>query len=756
MATVLYHLGRGAHRWRWIVIILWIGVLAAVGIGAAKAHTAPDSGLSIPGTESQQASDLIQQRFGTTSGSGAVAQIVFVAPEGQMVTAAADKAAIDEIVTGVADGTQVASAVNPFQANAVSKDATTAYAQVTYKVATTGLTDASKNALNHAIAEGKAAGITVEIGGTALTPTPSAGGATEGIGILVAAIVLLLTFGALAAAGLPLITALVAVGVGSAGIIALGNALGLSETTSALATMLGLAVGIDYAVFIVSRYREERERGHAPREATGLAVGTAGSSVVFAGLTVIIGLAGLCVVGVPMLTKMGLAAAATVGLTVLVALTLVPALLGFWPDAVLARRVRRGKPRKTAHSAKLNGGARWARGVLRRPIPVLLIGVIGLGALALPARALHLGNQDNGTLPTSSTERRAYDDLARAFGPGFNGPLTIVVDAASAADPKAAVATVEHEIGATSGVVSVSAARFNSAGNTAVFSAVPSTGPSDGKTVDLVHAIRAERGTIAATTRATFMVTGATALDIDTAHKVQSALPIYLALVVGLAVLLLMLVFRSVLVPLKAALGFVLSVLAALGAVVAVFQEGHLANLLGVHQTGPIMTLMPIFMVGIIFGLAMDYEVFLVSRIREAHVHGEPAREAIVSGFRASARVVTAAALIMTAVFAGFIGADNSLIKMVGFGMAAAVLLDAFVVRMTLVPATLALLGDRAWRIPHWLDKVLPHLDVEGQKLSRRAPALADADTETGAASAGEDAGEVATDSSGNRASASV
>jgi putative drug exporter of the RND superfamily len=725
VAAFLHRLGRGAFRWRWFVVVLWVGVLGGVGFAASKAPSPPDTGLSIPGTESQQASDLMQQRFGATGG-GAVAQIVFVAPNGQKITAAADRAAVEKIVTTVAGGPQVASTLDPFAANAVSKDASTAYAAVSYKVVAKDLTGASKNALENAIKQGRTAGLTVEIGGSALTVQPSAGGATEVIGVGAAAIILLITFGSLAAAGLPLISALIAVGTGSAGILALGKTLGLSSTTSALATMLGLAVGIDYALFIVSRYREERAKGSEPREAAGVAVGTAGSAVVFAGMTVVIGLAGLSVVGVPMLTKMGLAAAATVVVAVLVSLTMVPALLGFWPNAVLSRRVRRGK--KAGHGDKLNAGAHWARGVLRLPVPVLLLGVIGLGALALPTTALHLGNQDNGTLPTSNTERRAYDDLAKAFGPGFNGPLTIVVNARGATDPKTAVAQIDRAIASTAGVVSVSAARYNTAGDTAVFTAVPSTGPSDQKTTDLVHAIRAERTALTSGTGATFAVTGATALDIDSAQKVQHALPIYLAVVVGLAVLLLLAVFRSVLVPLKAAFGFVLSVLAALGAVVAVFQQGHLASLLGVHQTGPIMTLMPIFMVGIIFGLAMDYEVFLVSRIREAHVHGEPARQAVVSGFRNSARVVVAAALIMTAVFSGFIGAGSALIKMIGFGMAVAVLLDAFVVRLALVPAVLALLGDRAWRLPRWLNKILPRVDIEGQALSR---------TPTGAATTG-------------------
>lgn len=460
-----------------------------------------------------------------------------------------------------------------------------------------------------------------------------------------------------------------------------------------------------------------------------MAVGTAGSAVVFAGLTVVIALAGLSVVGIPMLTKMGLTAAGAVVVSVLICLTLVPALLGFWPNAVLARRIRKGKrPRRTKTD---NAGSRWARLVVRHPLPVLLLGVVGLGALAVPAADLQLGMPGDEAKPTSTTERRAYDALADGFGPGFNGPLTIVVDAKGADDPKAAASVISQRIADTSGVVSVSPARFNEAGDAAVLSATPSTSPTDARTIDLVKTIRAERSGIEQQSGATYEVTGSTAMNIDVAKKFQDALVPYLVVVVGLAIVLLLFVFRSLLVPLKAALGYLLSVLASLGVVVAVFQYGHGAELLGVEQTGPIMSMMPIFLVGIVFGLAMDYEVFLVSRIREAYVHGERPAQAIVSGFRTSGRVVVAAALIMMAVFAGFVGASESMIKMIGFGLAAAVLFDAFVVRMAIVPAVLALLGDRAWRLPRWLDKVLPSIDIEGEAITRKHPALRHRSTRT-------------------------
>ncbi|MEV7831888.1 MMPL family transporter [Streptomyces subrutilus] len=727
MAVFLSQLGRLAFRRRWYVVLIWAAVLGAVGLGAVKAPAAVDDGLSMPGIESQQAFDLLEERFPSETADTAVATIVFLAPDGEKITAAEHERSVLDTVAALRGGDRVATVDDALQPRSVSKDGSVAFTTVTYDVTAADLTDADRAQVKRAIAQAEASGLTVETGGSALSTGGGPGGTAEVIGVSIAAVVLLITFGSLAAAGLPLLTALVGVGIGMASIIALSSTLGLSDTTGTLAMMLGLAVGIDYALFVVSRYREEREKGRTPDEATALAVGTAGSAVVFAGLTVVIALAGLGVVGVPMLTEMGMAAAGAVVLAVVVALTLVPALLGFWPNAVMARRDRRtrrdGQDGQGWPSRQRvpSGGTRWARFVQRRPIPVLLLGVAGLGALALPVGGLQLGMPGDEALPLTATERRAYDALAEGFGPGFNGPLTIVVDAKDTPDPETAIEEIAREIGDTRGVVSVSPAHRNEAGNTAVFSAVPLTAPTDEKTKDLVNTIRDERSRIESATGATYRVTGTTALNIDMAQKVQSALAPYLIVVVGLAIVLLTVVFRSLLVPLKAALGFLLSVLASLGAVVMVFQHGYGADLLGVEQTGPIMSLMPIFLVGIVFGLAMDYEVFLVSRIREAYVHGERAAQAVTTGFRHSARVVVAAALIMIAVFAGFIGESDSMIKMIGFGLASAILFDAFVVRMALVPAVLALLGDKAWWLPKWLDRVLPRVDVEGESLTRHS-----------------------------------
>ncbi|MFF2353689.1 MMPL family transporter [Kitasatospora sp. NPDC058115] len=725
MATFLYRLGRWSFLRRRLVTLLWVAVLAAVGVLAAKAPAAPDDGFAMPGTEAQKAFDLMDERFPGAMSDGASARLVFVAPSGQKITAAENQQTVEKAVAELAGSEQVVGATSPFKANAVSQDGTTAYATVNYSVKPGKVSETATEALKDSAQHARDAGLTVDIGGTALMEMGEQGGSAEAIGMAISAVVLVITFGSLLAAGLPLLTALIGVGLGIGLITALGSTLGLSTTTSTLAMMLGLAVGIDYALFIVSRYRAELLDGHEPKEAAGRAVGTAGSAVVFAGLTVIIALAGLSVVGIPILAKMGMAAAGTVVIAVLVALSLVPALLGFLGRRALSRKDR--KAAKGGHAAtgadRPNGGTRWARFVLRRPVAVLVLGVVGLGVLALPALDLRLGLPGDEAKPTSTTQRRAYDHLSEGFGPGFNGPLTVLVDAKGAADPKAAAAKVGETVKALPGVVAVTPAVFNQAGDTAMVTAMPATGPSDAETTDLVHAIRDKAPDLKSETGATVLVSGATAMNIDVSQKLNDALLPYLAVVVGLAVLLLLVVFRSILVPLKAALGFLLSVVAALGAVVAVFQWGWLAELIGVEQTGPVMSMMPIFMIGVVFGLAMDYEVFLVTRIREAFVHGEEPGEAVVTGFRYNARVVTAAALIMISVFAGFIGMSEPMIKMMGLGLAAAVAFDAFVVRMAIVPAVLVLLGRRAWWLPAKLEKIIPDVDVEGAKLQTAAPA---------------------------------
>ncbi|MGW7642624.1 MMPL family transporter [Streptomyces bobili] len=729
MATVLYRIGRWAFRRRRLVGGLWLGALVLAVAAAAMAPAGEEEDLSMPGTESQQAFDLLDERFPQSNSQGAEARLVFRAPDGQRVTAAEHRAAVEDTLGSLDGDAQVASATDPYETGAVSEDGTIAYSTVTYTVGAVDLTEPTKSALEDAASQARDAGLTVEIGGSALDAEEEPGGTTELIGVSVAAVVLVLALGSLVAAGLSLLTALSGVAIAFGLVSALAVPLGLTSTVAILALMLGLAVGIDYALFVTSRFRDESARGSEPEEAAGRAVGTAGSAVVFAGATVVIALIGLGVVGIPELTKIGMGGAGAVVLAVLVAVTLVPALFGFFGRRVLSRAVRRATRPGSPHphpvlpaAGRPGIGIRWARFVLRRPVAVLLTAVLGLGTVALPALSLELGLPGDESKSVETTQRRAYDLLSEGFGPGFNGPLTVVVDTSQSGDPRATTDLVAKTVRGVDGVASVGDPVLSRDKGTAVLTAVPRSAPNSGETKDLVHAIRGAVSGVEAGTGAGVLVTGTTAMNIDISQAMSDALIPYLAVVIGLAVLLLMVVFRSVLVPVKAALGFLLSVGAAFGVLVAVFQWGWAADLLGIEQTGPVMSLMPILIIGIVFGLAMDYEVFLLTRMREAYVHGASPGEAVVSGFRHSGRVVAAAAVIMISVFAGFVGMNSPTIQTMGVGLAAAVAFDAFVVRMAIAPAVLALLGHRAWWLPRIVDRVLPNVDIEGEAPGRRVP----------------------------------
>jgi RND superfamily putative drug exporter len=716
MATYLYRLGRFSFRRRKLILALWLAALALLGVGAATLSGPTSDEFSIPGTEAQEAMDLLGQRFPGAGADGAQARVVFAAPAGEKLTDEANRAAVAQTVARLKTGGQVAAVSDPLQGT-INQAGTVAYAQVTYKVAATALTDADRAALTGAADAGRAAGLAVETGGDAVQEQGGPGN-SEIIGILVAAVVLVITFGSLIAAGLPLLTAILGVAAAVLGIQIASGFVDLGSSTSTLALMLGIAVAIDYALFIVSRYRHEIGSGRRAEEAAARAVGTAGSAVTFAGLTVFIALAALAVVNIPVLTEMGLAAAFAVIVAVLIALTLLPALLGFAGKRVLGRRGRDPE----AGGAKPAAGLRWARFVTGRPVAVLAAAVLGLLIMAIPALDLRLGLPGDNMAGADTTQRKAYDMLTDGFGPGFNGPLTVVVDAASSPDPGNAATATAGVIKTLPGVVTVSPPTLNPAGDTAILQVIPSSAPDSAETEALVHAIRDQNDGLRDRTGADLSVTGTTAVDIDMSDKMGSALGPYLAVIVVLAFLLLTLLFRSILVPLKAIAGFLLSVVATFGAVVAVFQWGWLGGLFGVDQAGPIMSMLPVFLIGIVFGLAMDYEVFLVSRMREEHVHGTAPTRAVVNGFAHGARVVTAAAIIMISVFAGFILSPESFIKSIGFALAAAILFDAFVVRMTIVPAVMTLLGRRAWWLPRWLDRVLPDVDVEGEKLRELPP----------------------------------
>lgn len=736
MATLLHRLGKSAYR-RWPLFIAgWVVAMLAVGAVAATMSKPMTDAFSIPGIPSEQAQTLQAELFPETTDAfdEATVNVVVAAPEGHRLSEPEYRGAVDDLVTKLRSLPQLpkdAPLANPVDAAASKQSQQLAPALqplsqdgrvgvITFDFDVDSVADVRASTLDRlteVMDDARAGGLTVEANGSGSSASSEAGGSSELIGIAVALVVLVLTFGSLVAAGLPIVTALFGVALGITGVTAMTAFMDIGSTTPMLATMIGLAVGIDYTLFILARYRTELHHTEDREEAIGIAVGTAGSAVVFAGLTVLIALAALAVVRIPFLTAMGLAAAATVLIAVLVALTLLPAILGLLKSRAFGLRVRRYAPHREPDGHVLNNGVRWARTVGRAPVAFALLVVVLLGALAVPLTGLHLAFPTDSTAASDTTQRKASDLMADAFGPGREGPLVVVVDArdVAAEDRAGAIDQVARWAGGQDDVVNAQVVAMNDDGSGAQILVTPASGPDDTATETLLQHLRDGQPGIEAETGTTTGVTGLTAITTDVSDRLSSALPVYLTVVIGLAFILLMIVFRSILVPLTATLGFLLSVLATLGATVAVFQEGAL----GLMEGQPIVSFMPIFLIGVVFGLAMDYQVFLVTRIREAHVHGYPMREAIVDGFRNSARVVTAAATIMTAVFAAFMLQDEPIIKSMGFALAAAVVFDAFVVRMVLIPAVLYLLGDRAWWLPRWLDRLLPDVDVEGEKLLR-------------------------------------
>ena len=716
MSTFLYRLGRLAFRRRKTVLALWLGLLVLMGVAAATLADETNDSFDIPGMESTDALALLNERFPEAAADGATARVVFAAPDGEALTDPANQSAVAGAVAELAQVPDVTTVVDPFAAGTVSPDGRIGFAEVHFDVPLPG----ANEPLNEAVESARDAGLTVEMGGDALEEEFEQG-SSELIGLVVAAIVLIVTFGSFVAAGLPLLNAIIGIGITMSAITAGSRFFELSSFTPTLAMMLGLALAIDYSLFIVSRYRHERSVGRDGPEAMGRALGTAGSAVVFAGLTVIIALTGLAVVRIPVLTEMGLAAALAVAMSVLIALTMLPAMCGFAGKRILGGRIpglRARDPEAGQTRGRPGLGTRYARLVTRHPVPVLVVVGLAMLALAVPVLDMRLGFPDEGAMSGDTTQRQAYDLVAEGFGPGFNGPLLVTVDAAGATDPQAAADQVIADIQQLDGVAMVAPeAQFNAAGDTALVNVVPATGPSSVETEDLVAAIRDRTTAVEDSTGAVVSVTGNTAIISDFNDRVAGALLPYLSLVVGLSFILLILVFRSILVPLKAALGFLLTMGATFGAVVAVFQWGNLTGLLGVEQTNMVLSMLPIFLIGVVFGLAMDYQVFLVTRMREEYVHGAEPVPAVVTGFQHGSRVVTAAAIIMIGVFAGFSLSGDDFIMQIAFALAVAIALDAFVVRMTLVPAVLALLGRRAWWLPRWLDRIVPNVDVEGEKL---------------------------------------
>lgn len=724
MATLLYRLGAFAVRRRRVVLAVWLVLLIGVGASAVTFRGTMTDSFTISGTPAQEALTQLDEKV--PAAGGASGRIVFAAPGGHTLAEPAYQKAISTIIDRTKPLRSVQVIVAPVKGQTISPDGTVGFATVQFASQLSEIPVATQDKIAAIAKANRVDGLQVELGGGAVSAQPAIG-STEGIGVAVALVVLLITFGSIVAAGMTMATALIGVAVGLSGIVWVSGAIQMSSTAPILALMLGLAVGIDYALFIVSRHRAQANEGMAIEESIARSNGTAGSAVVFAGLTVLIALAGLSVVGIDFLTIMGLAAAGTVAVAVLIAVTLVPALLAFAGDKVLRRKDRAPARALLAagdvdhfavvdHSADPN---RWIRMITKQPALVLIVTIVAMVVVAIPTTKLHLALPDDGSAQVDSTQRKAHDLLAGSFGPGFNGPLIVTVSAEPAA-LKSAVSSVVGDLNALPDKPIAVPAAVSPDGTFGVLQVIPASGPSDVRTEDLVNEIRAKSPAWGAAVGASIGVTGQTAIAIDVSEKLASALPIYLVIVVGLALVLLLLIFRSIVIPVKAALGFLLSVGVSFGAVVAVFQWGWLGAIFGVDTPSPIISFLPILLIGVVFGLAMDYQVFMVSGMREAHVHGADAKKAVVGGFNAGSRVVTAAAIIMTSVFAGFMLAPDAIIASIGFAFRIGVLADAFLVRMTIVPAVMTLLGRRAWYIPAWLEKILPRVDIEGEALLER------------------------------------
>lgn len=735
MATLLYRLGRFSYRRAWTVIGVWVVLFIAILGGGVALGGQTQESFAIPGTESQNALDRLDAVF--PSVAGASAQAVYEVPAGASVEAAPYRTAIEKMATAIEKISGVDTVISPFNkyaGKAITPNHAMARTQVQFTGDSSHVSKATLEKLTATASIARDAGMTVDFGGQVFQDNTFGITITEVFGVIFAGVVLLITFGSLVSAGMPLLSALVGVGIVVGGISVVSAFTPVSSTAPMLALMIGLAVGIDYALFILSRHRTQLARGETPEESAATAVGTAGSAVVFAGVTVIIALLGLLVVGIPFLSVMGVGAAFAVLVAIGVATTLLPALLGLAKGRLAPKPGSRAARRATAHE---EGGApavglRWVKVVMRHPI-VATIAVIGvLGTLAIPALSMDLNLPDGGSAPVGSTQRQAYDQISKGFGPGYNGPLVVAVDITQTTDIQGDLAAIGKKLGALDDVSYVSQGLPDAGLDTAIIQVIPRSAPDAVKTKALVQNIRDLAPAIEKQFNTPISVTGTTAVGIDISNRLTAALIPFGLIVVGLSVLLLMMVFRSVLVPLKAALGFLLSVVASFGVIVAIFQWGWLADVVGVANPGPILSFMPIILMAVLFGLAMDYEVFLVSGMREEFVKTGDARQSVSRGFANGARVVTAAALIMFFVFFAFVPEGSGTIKPIALGLATGIAFDAFLVRMTLVPAIMTLLGRAAWWMPKWLARLLPNMDIEGEKLREHRDAVLWADGERG------------------------
>ncbi|RIU93411.1 MMPL family transporter [Oceanobacillus picturae] len=755
MSKLFYRIGKTAYNKPWAFIASWVIILGIIIAAIVSNGVSMTSETRIDGTEAQEVLDQLAEDFPVASGGQG--SFIFEAPEGEQVDAQANVASLASVINSIYELDFV---VNPLDIVGDSEDmaqlqelqsqlgqmqeSETSYRPFVVnempipgvKISEEGnialfsfqMTEKAEDLSADQLDQLKDLASNVEEDtsinalstGTLQSTDIPIGGTHEIIGLIVAGIVLVVTLGSLIAAGLPLIVAFVGVGVGVGGTFAMSSLFEMNSLTPVLALMVGLAVGIDYALFIVNRQRKIIFEENLPaKEAAPRAVGTAGSAVFFAGLTVIIALCGLLVIGISFLSSMALVASLTVFIDVLVALTLLPAILGLVGERIVSAKAR--KKHNAKDKDKPTFANKWINGIIKLRWPVVALIIVVLGTLTIPVADMNLGMPSGASANKDTAERQSYDIISESFGEGYNGTLLLVAEdkEGNAIDTQEYLQLLSN-INELDSTVEVSPGGFNEDGTIGIVSITPTAGPTDEETHDLVEYLRND-DSVADNTNLEIGVTGLTAINIDISQNLSDVFPIYIGIIVLLSLVILLVVFRSVIVPIKATAGFLLSIMATFGVTTAVFQWNWfgVGSLFGIDTGGPLLSFIPIMVTGILYGLAMDYQVFLVSSMREAYIHGNKGNKAVVNGYTIASRVVVAAALIMVSVFSGFIFTDDIMIKQIGFALAFGILIDAFLIRMIFVPAVMSIFGDKVWWLPKWLDKILPNLDIEGEKLTK-------------------------------------